>query len=331
MKTLNVLFVIIALSFVSFSFAAECDSTTKVAKDFSFPATFKASQLLSKELCLIASDVNSDFSAVEPVANAWRKAALREANELKSADVNVDSHIQTLYDGILDGLPFKNFEVDKTDYVTYSVSGSDLKVVAVDSACNSLSFQKNCYDLLAQLQVALNTTYDAINAVETTKVFNTIGLYSKQWDNYFDKARSQTFIELSLNTWLYSDELKKNEFVVPPSYQLIVLHPSIVLEYVANAVDGDQEKEAFAMEWIGVNWWNAKVPLGFSLVTTHSDRASVDNFGYGVMLHINNNYSIGVTDHDGDTGVLVTIDLLKLFETKQKNLKSFKSEAQKYL
>ena len=35
------------------------------------------------------------------------------------------------------------------------------------------------------------------------------------------------------------------------------------------------------------------------------------------MFHINNDYSVGVADHDGDMGVFVMIDLLNSFKEKK--------------
>lgn len=329
MKGIISLLIVVFLLYPALSLAIDCENKTTVAADFPFPETFKSAQVLSEELCLIATDENPDFSRAEPVAKDWKDNALSETAVLKTVGIDTDRHIQVLYEAILDGLPFKNFEVDKTS-LTYSVSGANLAVIPDSSRCESILTNANCYDLLEKLQIALNATNDAVNAHEIAEVSKTIGLYSKQWEQYFEKARSQTFIELSLNTYLYRDELQKNTFVPPPSYQAILLHPSVVLEHVSADEDGDEFKEALSMEWLGINWWNLKVPLGVSLVTTISDRNEVDDFGHGVMVHIHNNYSVGVTTHDGETGVLMTIDLLKLFEDKKSNLEKFQEKARKY-
>lgn len=329
MKRLVLILAVGLILFPNLSLAAPCKSSTEVAEDFPFPNTFQSAQILSEELCLIATDANPDFSRAEPVAKTWRDNALSETAVLNSVGIDIEPHIQTLYEAILDGLPFKNFEIDKTSN-TYSVSGSNLAVIPDNSKCETILAHENCYDLLEKLQIALNTTNDAVNAHEITEVAKTIGLYSKHWENYFDKARSQTFIELTLNTYLYRNKLKKDSFVPPPNYQAILLHPSVVLEHVSAEDDGDKLKEAFSMEWVGINWWDLKLPFGASLVTTVSDRKDVNDFGHGVMLHIDNNYSIGVTTHSGDTGVLITLDLLKLFEDKKSNLEKFKEKAQQY-
>ncbi len=70
-------------------------------------------------------------------------------------------------------------------------------------------------------------------------------------------------------------------------------------------------------------------PVGVSFVSVYADRSDVDDFGLGVMLHVNNNYSLGVTWRDGDTGFFLTVDLLKLFEDKQSNFQKYKDKIEK--
>ena len=72
------------------------------------------------------------------------------------------------------------------------------------------------------------------------------------------------------------------------------------------------------------------MPFGIALVTTYSDRATVDSVGHGVMFHIDNDYSVGVTDHGGDTGVFVTIDLLKFIQGKEKRFNAYRSKVKEY-
>jgi hypothetical protein len=44
------------------------------------------------------------------------------------------------------------------------------------------------------------------------------------------------------------------------------------------------------------------------------------------MFHFGNSMSIGITDHDGDTGVAVTVDVLSLMARKKQHWESYKSE-----
>jgi len=84
---------------------------------------------------------------------------------------------------------------------------------------------------------------------------------------------------------------------------------------------------------IGYNRWKWKDDgkvgraLGVSLIANVSDRVATDEFGWGIMLHVNNSYSIGLTDHDGDIGILVGGDLSKLWlKVSEKRKKGLKGE-----
>jgi len=72
------------------------------------------------------------------------------------------------------------------------------------------------------------------------------------------------------------------------------------------------------VEWLGVNFWDLKVPLGISLASTYVDRPEVEDLGHGLMLHINNHYALGWARYDDVNSFYVTIDLLKMFEDKKK-------------
>ena len=148
---------------------------------------------------------------------------------------------------------------------------------------------------------------------------------SLAWQNYFEKRRSQTSLELLINTWSYQDELKKRVPINPPKFQWIVLHPSIVLQQSPDEIDGSQIKEALAIEWAGINYWDLDIPFGASIVSTYADRAIGKDFTTGLMFHISNDYSIGITHIGGENNVFISVDVMKLFEDKNSNFKSFVS------
>ena len=338
MNKLTVLFLTLLFSTGCFANNIEqCGQEIKISKDFAFKGLKSRSDELSKALCevhLYDTSDEPDYSSATVEAIKWRNAALAEVAPLKQAGIDLEPFVTALFNHVKDNKAPGAFQLVKVSRAYYLSIDDGINGAISDDQANekckkeTLGFGKTCYEVLEDFRVAVDAANADVNRINLAKVSDKIGLYSKQWDKYFTDARSQTPLELGLNTWLYKDELTANQFVLPPSYQVALLHPSIVFEYVSDAADGDQEKEALAMEWIGINWWNLKVPLGLSLVTTYSDRASVDDVGYGVMLHIDNDYSIGVTDHDGDTGVFVTIDLLKLIQGKEKRFKKYKKKAE---
>lgn len=145
-----------------------------------------------------------------------------------------------------------------------------------------------------------------------------VALYDKRWGHYFNDARSQFFWELWLNGQLYGATQKDGGGLKsPPNYQVILLHPSVGLEFVDTRA-GDRFREAIVLEGIGYNGWrwsdgDMKFPLGISLIGIYGDRSSVPEFGWGALLHYNNNLSLGITRRGGHTGAVLSLDLAKLF------------------
>ncbi len=158
--------------------------------------------------------------------------------------------------------------------------------------------------------------------------------FDNQWKRYATEARSQTPIELFINSKWFDREESKQGFVGAPDYQVIFLHPSVVMESVNNAADGSKFKAGLAMEWIGGNWWSwsdgedaqMETPLGVSIISTYADRAGTKDVGHGLMFHYDHVYSLGVTRHGDDTGVFLSIDLQKLFTDKAAKLAEVKQK-----
>lgn len=167
-----------------------------------------------------------------------------------------------------------------------------------------------------------HTTFASKEAMEFAKAAR--GL-SKDWDRYLNDARSQTPLELLINSTLYKRS-ETLQFSAPPDVQWIALHPSLVVENVQAALDGDNTKEALMVELVGANWWRQEkwyIPTGGSLVAVYTDRPGVQDMGYGVALHFRSVYSIGYANHDGSDGVFISFDLLKLVQNKQKTIEKF--------
>ncbi|WP_156168074.1 hypothetical protein [Vibrio coralliirubri] len=222
------------------------------------------------------------------------------------------------------------------------VLGFEVDTIANSQRCASemkcLSPENNanaCRLYLDGWASAVSTYKDPIVQVESKIISGLALAYGKEWDNYFDNARSQTFLDRMVTAGFNRKELTKKEFALPPKLQYFLFHPNALLEYVDDASDGNQFKAALAVEWFGINAWRsclgANFGCGASIVSTYSDRAGVDDFGHGVMLHINNSYSLGVTTRDGDIGYFVTVDLLKIFEDKKSEAIRWQQTANKLL
>lgn len=146
-------------------------------------------------------------------------------------------------------------------------------------------------------------------------------LLDKRWDAYYYEARPQNFLEVAFNSWRFNKQTEKQEgFLSPPDYQWIIMHPNIALEYIEDAPDGSEFQESLVLELFGRNSWSWKNqaaemerPIGWSVIASITDRAEVEEIGWGVMFHIDHTYSFAFTDHDGDAGFLVSIDLLRFY------------------
>lgn len=140
-----------------------------------------------------------------------------------------------------------------------------------------------------------------------------------QWTSYFDEARLQYPWELLLNGWRHGRENRKaGGFAEVPDDQWILLHPGVGLEYVRNAPKGSRFEPALVVEIVGYNRWSWSSggrmgrAYGISLIHTYSDRAGLASARPGVMLHVNNRYSLALTREGGETGLMLSLDLSKL-------------------
>lgn len=315
----------------AYAYAGQCEYISDIEDGFIFPETIRSGDLLAEKLCLIALDKPVSATELKRAADLWRKATLSELDALKKGGADLAPQVNQLYAAFLDDNPaYGNFEMNRQN-LKFSVDGQLPIGQLNDELFCSETYAMSCRDVLIQLEKAFDVRLKLATHLERESVYETLGLYSSQWTKYFTEARSQTFLELAVNTRLNKKQYNRKdpEPVPPPEYQLILLHPNIVLESVPDAKDGDQLKEALALELIGFNRWNASTPYGASITAVYSDRADVDDLGVGLMFHVNNSYSFGVTKRDDETGYFISIDLLKFFESKQQNLRAMKEQVDK--
>jgi hypothetical protein len=186
------------------------------------------------------------------------------------------------------------------------------------------------YDNAKQVLQYAKATERTLTSLVTpvlSKLYEHVKTLDTEWQHYFQDARSQFWWEMALNSWTYERYTRGKEGLQPPpDHQIILIHPNIGYEYV-RGVRGERYKEALVLEAIGYNTWSwtdegeMKRPLGISLIASFSDRSEVRPWGYGVMLHYNNNLSLGVTRHAENTGIVISLDLAKLFLNKDAKTK----------
>lgn len=177
----------------------------------------------------------------------------------------------------------------------------------------------------------IKTIYDHAQAVYSNAtaapLARALTALDGQWDRFLEQSKAQTPWEVAYNGWRFQREHKDARgFVPPPDRQYIVLHPSIAIDYTNGATDGEQMQEAIVIDIAGVNWWGPKARWlsGFALHTAYSDRAEVDDWGYGISLFFRSNYTVGVTWRDDDVGLFVSVDLLKPLNDASAIMKAFR-------
>ena len=190
---------------------------------------------------------------------------------------------------------------------------------------------KNCKALFDDFAAAFNAYRKAYDNVVTSTNKVLLNAINRGWDDFLDVSKSQTGLEVWLTTLWHSRHFKKDHIVGPPSSQIIALHPQLVYEYVDGAVDGDNAEFGVAVEWLGINFWNKKMPFGFSVASVYTDRVSIADIRTGVMLHLDNKYSIGWGYRDGENSVYFSLDLLTLFQSKRQQYDRYIQQYQSYL
>jgi hypothetical protein len=140
-----------------------------------------------------------------------------------------------------------------------------------------------------------------------------------RWTHYFDTARLQFPWELYVNGLRHErNNRRAGGFADVPDDQWILLHPGVGLEYVRNAPSGSRFEPALVVELVGYNRWRwhadgtMGTALGVSLIQTYSDRAGLGSSRTGVMLHYDHKYSLALTRGDGETGLMLSVDLSRL-------------------
>ena len=221
------------------------------------------------------------------------------------------------------GNPHGFFETASLDYlIDYT------PLVARD--CRDSDLTTACADTLARvgdLTRLMALGFNVLNQPVRTQIAEINAAVSRldaEWDYYFDEARSQYSWELLVNNMIYDPP--GDVLAGPPNAQLILFHPTIALEYVGSGPQNEAAYDTVGMvELVGYNSWRGSMPLGASIVATYTPETTGDRVGLGVMLHIQHNYSIGVTRRDtglGDeTTWLFSVDLTKLFLSKSQQIR----------
>lgn len=314
-----------------------------------FPVLLEEAIAARNRLCKEHADTESIFSAVSDFVNRARLQRLSSSFggfTNKQADAPLQDPIDAAWSGIRSGVQPEVPRLAQTlDDLEIEVAGEVFRVADVARceaeararAAASFDGSGSCQGVVEELIEIFNVAQSALASPLALEFAEALLALDADWQLFLTEMRGQTLLELVINSKLYRRNYERQTagFTPPPNRQLIVLHPSLVIEDVGNASDGENTKEALMLELVGVNWWrksarsNARTlqrftPSGFSLISVYADRPDVADAGFGVALHFDSVYTIGFTMHDSDGGVLVSFDLLKLLQDKEKALQEYR-------
>jgi len=208
----------------------------------------------------------------------------------------------------------------------------------IEKNCCGTDACRDCYKAHEETKrlvklVALGLSISASRRKELiTQVWKKIKKLDTSWDKYTKSSRSQTLIELWMNSHNHSDEY----FMPPPEWQWIFFHPVCVFEYIDNsAFDGEQGDTGWGLEIIGFDYWGQGErkfykPSGFSGILTYVDRAEVNDWGYGCMIHFKHLFSIGYARHDKEDAFLINLDVWKLIDSQKQKYFDYKKKWDKF-
>ncbi len=205
--------------------------------------------------------------------------------------------------------------------------------------CESSALNENCKNTDDDVRnlIRLVSLYHSANRDADQKYLGVVHEHIKEldeeWMKYAEGGRSQTWWEVGINSWIfYQKEGVYDYFQPPPAWQIVFLHPSAIYDYMSSGSDGDQGKLALSMEILGFDVWERGrwdkwyIPTGISGSINYADRAGVDDWGVGVLVHFSHVYSIGYSNYGGESAMSISIDLMKLIDAKKGKYEELKSE-----
>lgn len=163
---------------------------------------------------------------------------------------------------------------------------------------------------------------------------------NEDWQTYLYEGKPMLPLDIGLTDFFEGKAYGQlPEFAdgraAPPKRQWFLLHPSIGMEYVSSATDGQQLKPVLHLELVGVNWWRTtdrpfgNTPLlkyfsGISLTASYADRAGVKDAGVGALLTFDNSMSVSISKYGSKPALSVSWSFLKADKSVDGSAESFK-------
>lgn len=188
-----------------------------------------------------------------------------------------------------------------------------------DQHCkNKINVVDGCKEIFDEFEI-VTKKLSVFQRYHTSKEFEDYtALKKKEWDKFSDNSRFMTFVDVAFTSWVYRKRLSlSNDLNSPPPYQLFALRPSIIYEHIGDAPHGKRDKFGVAVEWVGINAWDWKLPIGVSLASVYADRASSKSVGHGLMFHFKNDFSAGWAYRSGEHSFYINFEFRDWLGGKQ--------------
>jgi hypothetical protein len=171
------------------------------------------------------------------------------------------------------------------------------------------------------LSALMHRTLATVTQEKIAGVGEMLNILNDRWTAFHIKSRAVFPWELVLNNFAYRSAEKG--FSGPPNFQWLLLHPSVALAYDSDQQDKMQEAilldivGRYQWRWGGQNHAEITRPYGAALALSWSG----DDPGYGIAVHLPQNWSIGVTRSKGDSyQLIVSVEFAQYVTDKAKSV-----------
>jgi hypothetical protein len=261
------------------------------------------------------------FTGVKAITEQWYK-------QLLNVDKNTD-FVSKLTVNFNPGDADSDGKIISRDQIRFELPPlheNDLAIdvtSAIHNECRKVELADNCVDATRQLDAAIKPAFYAFQKALTGQNLAKHKKLVSAWQTYIDESRYQFPWEAIATARWHHEHFSGDKLVGPPPTQVILFHPTLVIEHLHNLEKGNRDDISVAIEWVGMNWWDKG--LGFSITSIYNDRADAKSVGTGVTLHFDNSYSIGMVHRsNGGNSIFVNVDLLELFGDKKEKYKKYK-------
>jgi hypothetical protein len=186
-----------------------------------------------------------------------------------------------------------------------------------------------CEDILREIEKTLKPYNYYIKDYVNTSVDTAINTSLLQWDMYNKEAPVIGLYSRLATTFYHRNHFYNidNPWPGPPPVQIRALEISLVLDHLPTAADGNETKPGAALEWLGFNDWDNKtIPWGAGITSVYVDRNGAKSLGHGLMIHLKNEYSFGVTRRGSENTFFFNINLAEWFGENKAKLSDFKKK-----